>query len=70
MSPAKEAVLKAVESLPDDSAETESEILYRLYVRAKIAEGLKDLDEGRVVSEEEADRRIDEWLASYGPNEP
>jgi predicted transcriptional regulator len=67
MSPVKEAVIRLVQSLPDDC--TLDDIHYHLYVREKVESGLRAIEEGKVVSEEEADRRIEEWLNSSGPSQ-
>jgi hypothetical protein len=64
MSPVKEAVIKLVESLPDDS--TVEDIQYHLYVREKVLRGSQAIDQGRVKSHEEVGRRMDQWAASYG----
>jgi predicted transcriptional regulator len=37
---------------------------YEAYVREMIERGLADVRAGRVVSQEEAEARINEWLAS------
>jgi predicted transcriptional regulator len=68
MSPIKEAVIKMVEALPDNC--TWEDVQYRLYVRAKVEQGLLDIEEGNVVSQQEAERRIEEWLQSLGAQEP
>jgi hypothetical protein len=68
MSPIKEAVIKLVQSLPEDC--TIEDIQYHLYIREKVESGLKAIEDGAVVSEDEADRRIQEWLDSSGPNQP
>ena len=64
MSRIKEAVIKLVESLPDDC--TIEDIQYHLYVREKVQRGSQAIDEGRVRSHEEVGRRLDEWAASFG----
>jgi predicted transcriptional regulator len=64
----KEAVIRLVQSLPDDC--TVEDIQYHLYIREKVEGGLQAIEEGRVVSEEEADQRIEEWLSLSGPNQP
>ena len=48
MSPLKEAVIRLIQSLPDDC--TLEDIQYHLYVREKVEAGLRDVAEGRVVS--------------------
>ena len=57
---AKEATLRLVERL-DDNVSFE-DIIYELYVLEKIQRGMKDADEGRVVTHEEAGARLSRWL--------
>ena len=59
METAKEEVRRILNSLPDDT--TLEEIQYRLYVRQAIAAGLRDVDQGQVVSQEEVERRMAQW---------
>ena len=59
METAKEEVRRILESLPDDA--TLEDIQYRIYVRQAIAAGLRDVDQGRVVSQEEVERRMARW---------
>jgi predicted transcriptional regulator len=59
METAKEEVRRMLESLPDDA--TLEDIQYRIYVRQAIAAGLRDIDQGRVVSQEEVERRMSRW---------
>ncbi len=66
MSPIKEAVIKLVQSLPEDC--TLEDIRYQLYIRETVERGLRALEEGDFVDEDEADRRIQEWLDSSGPD--
>ena len=56
MSTVKEEARKVVESLRDDA--TWDDLMYEIYVRHKIAEGERDIAEGRVVSHEEVKRRF------------
>lgn len=60
MSTPKEEVRKMLDRLPDDSSF--EDIQYHIYVREKIERGLKDVAEGRVLSQEEAERRTSKWL--------
>jgi predicted transcriptional regulator len=57
---AKEEVRRILEQIPDDV--TLEDIQYHIYVRQQIARGLEDIDNARVVSEEEAERRMSRWL--------
>jgi len=60
MSTPKEEVRKMLDRLPDDSSF--EDIQYHIYVREKIERGLKDVAEGRVLSQEEVERRMSKWL--------
>ncbi len=59
MNTPKEAMAEILKDLPENA--DYDEIMYRLYVRRKVERGLKDLEEGRVVSQEEAERRTAKW---------
>jgi predicted transcriptional regulator len=59
METAKEQVQRILEVLPDDASL--EDIQYPIYVRQKVDQGLADGDAGRVVSHEEAMRRLDKW---------
>ncbi|MEA2032498.1 MAG: hypothetical protein U9N41_02815 [Euryarchaeota archaeon] len=60
MSTAKEEVQKMLEQIPDDSSF--EDIQYQIYVREKIERGLKDIEEGRILDQEEIERRMSKWL--------
>ena len=57
MAHVKEQVIELIKSLPEDS--TLEDIHYHLYVREKVEHGLKAVDEGRVVSQEDAEKRVE-----------
>ncbi len=59
METAKEEVRRILDLLPDDA--TLEDIQYRIYVRQASAAGLRDVNEGRVVSQEEVEGRIARW---------
>lgn len=59
METAKEEVRRILESLPDDA--TLDDMQYRIYLRQAIAAGVRDVDEGRIVSQEEVERRMSRW---------
>ena len=61
---AKKQVMKVIKSLPDDC--TIEDIQYRLYVLEKVAQGIRAIDEGRVVPHEEVEKRVRKWLKSSG----
>lgn len=52
----KQIMLDIADHLPEQA--TFDDAIYTFYVRQKIEEGLKDIEEGRVVSHEEAKRRL------------
>jgi predicted transcriptional regulator len=60
VSTAKEEVRKLLEQIPDDASF--EDIQYHIYVCQKIERGLKDIEEGHVLSQEEAERRMSKWL--------
>lgn len=60
MSTAKEEVRKILDQLPDDASL--EDVQYHIYVCQKIERGLKDVREGRVVSQTEARQRMSKWL--------
>jgi cell division protein FtsX len=62
MSTPKEEVRKMLDRLPDDSSF--EDIQYHIYVREKIERGLKDVAEGRVLSQEDVERRMRSGLGS------
>jgi predicted transcriptional regulator len=51
MSTAKDEAIKTISRLPEEVSW--DEIMYKIYVRRKIEEGLKAAEEGRTVSHEE-----------------
>ena len=56
MQSAKQAAKQIIDHLPEQASW--DDIMYELYVKQKIEEGLKDAEEGRVVSHEEAKRDL------------
>ena len=50
MSTAKEEAIKAISRLPEEASW--DEIMYKIYVKKKIDEGLRAADEGRTVPHE------------------
>ena len=56
----KDQIISFIKSLPDDV--TLEDIMYHLYVREKIFRGLKDADEVKKVSNENAKEIIEKWF--------
>jgi len=51
---AKQQAVEMIRNLPERA--TWDDIMYELYVRQKIEQGVQDGDEGRLVSQEEVER--------------
>ncbi len=68
MSAVKEEAIRLIRSLPDDCSV--EDIQYHLYVLQKVEKGLADVDSGRVVTQEEAEKRVAGWPRSTGRNRP
>ena len=60
MQTAKEEVRQLIDDLPDDA--TIEDIQYHLYVKQKVAQGVADVRSGRVLSQEEVEKRFSRWL--------
>ena len=60
METAKDEVRRILDALPDDA--TLEDIQYRIYVRQAIDAGLRDIAEGRTLSQEEVEQRVARWV--------
>ena len=56
---AKQEAQRILDALPDDASL--DQIQYHLYVVQKIEAGLRDAEAGRLLSQEEVERRIAKW---------
>jgi predicted transcriptional regulator len=56
MQTAKQAAKQIIDHVSDQA--TWDDIMYELYVKQKIEKGLKAVDDGRVLSNEDAQRRL------------
>jgi len=66
MNTAKEEIRALLDRVPDNA--TYEEIQYHIFVRQKIARGLQDVEAGRLVDQDEAERRFAQWEdESNGP---
>lgn len=57
---AKEEVRKMLDEIPDNASF--EDIQYHIYVCQKIEHGLKDIEEGKVLSQDEVEKRMSKWL--------
>jgi hypothetical protein len=64
VSPVKEEAIKLIQLLPDDCSM--EDIHYHLYLREKVTRALANLDDGKDLTHEEAEKRASQWLKSYG----
>ena len=60
MAGVKQQMIHFAEQLPDDA--TWDDVMAQLYFKLKVDSGLKDLDEGKSVSHEQARERMAKWL--------
>jgi hypothetical protein len=60
MATAKDEVRQLLDDLPEDASY--EDIQYRIYVRQKVEKSLVEVEEGHVVSHEEARKRLARWL--------
>lgn len=60
MKTAKQEVRDILECLEDDASL--EDIQYHIYVCQKIRRGLEDINAGRVVDQDEIERRMSKWL--------
>ena len=56
----KDKVINTIAALPESFSL--DELVERMIVLDKVEKGLKDSEEDRVISEEELDKQIKEWL--------
>ncbi len=61
MSLLKETAIESIKRLPEGC--TIEDIMYRIDLVAQVFEGLKDAEEGRLVTTEELLERVDQWAS-------
>jgi len=57
---AKEEVRRILELIPDNASF--EDIQYHIYVREKIERGLEDVQNGKLLSQEEVEQRMRQWI--------
>jgi predicted transcriptional regulator len=60
MASAKEQIKRMLDELPDDASW--EDLQHSIYVRERIERGRREALEGRVVDQEEIERRMSQWL--------
>ena len=56
----KQKVIEMIQSLPEEV--TVDDIMEELYFKLQVDEGLRELDEGKGISHEEAEKRMSKWF--------
>ncbi len=56
----KEQVIQMIQALPDNI--TVEDVMEELYFKLQVDAGLKELDEGKGISQEEVEKRMSKWL--------
>jgi len=56
----KQAVLEMIHRMPEDASL--EDIQYHLFVLQKIERGLDDAEAGRVIPQDEVEKRLQKWL--------
>jgi len=56
----KQQIVKLIEKLPDDT--TVSDVIAELYFKQQVDAGLKELDNGKTVSHQDAKEQLAKWL--------
>jgi hypothetical protein len=62
----KSEAIEYISRLPEETSL--EDIISELYFKLKVDRALRELDEGKFVSDEEARRRFARWLDSAGPS--
>lgn len=62
MSELKQQVIQMIQFLPDEVSI--DDIMAELYFKLQVDAGLKELDEGKGISQEEVEKRLSKWLTA------
>jgi predicted transcriptional regulator len=58
----KDKIIEAIKAMPEDRFEDIDILLERLIILEKVEKGMKDIEEGNIVSHEEMKNKIDSWF--------
>ncbi|MEI9943872.1 MAG: hypothetical protein WDN26_06575 [Chitinophagaceae bacterium] len=58
----KKQIIAAIEAMPKEEFESAEEVIEELILLEKIERGIKDMEQGRVVTHEEMKKEIDSWF--------
>ena len=57
----KKQILETIEALPEDKFRNIESVIEEIILLEKIEKGLKEVIEGKFLSEEEANKEMDKW---------
>ena len=63
MATVKEEVRRMIESPPDDA--TWEDVQYSIYVRERIERGRREAADGKILDEDDVERRMKPWLTEF-----
>ena len=58
----KDKIIEAIKFMPEDGLEDIDVLLERLIILDKVEQGMKDIKEGNVISNQEMKKEIDSWF--------
>lgn len=64
MSAVKTQAIELIKKMPEES--TIADIMAELYFFQKVEQGLKDIEEGRFLTQEEVKKQMAQWAKSIG----
>ncbi len=60
MNTVKQSAIKAIQDLPENSSY--EDIMEKLFFMEKVKSGLKEIEEGKIISHEDVKKRLSKWL--------
>lgn len=58
----KEKIIESIKAMPEDKFENIDVLLERIVLLQKIEEGLKEVEEGNTISNEQMNQTIESWF--------
>ena len=58
----KKQIIEAIEAMPQEEFVNVDEVIEEIILLEKIERGIKDMDEGRVITHEEMKKEIESWF--------
>ena len=57
----KNQIIEAIKAIPQDEFDNIDEVIEEIILLEEIERGIKDMEEGRVITHEEMKKEIDSW---------